>query len=430
MTHTICTASTNRTRPWRRTLSAGFSLVEVMVAMVIALLGILVMTQVFSLFEGQRRTTSGGDDAITAGGIALYGIQRDIQQSGWGIGSAQLIGCTVTGQWGSNAAWTPTGPNLALPLVPVTINSPLVRAGDANTDTLLIVSGSSNGTVEGDIIKSVVVGPPSGFVVTSPTVFSLGDRIVAIPAQVQPNNCGTAPTVDLGVVGGASTATTVITTDLSAVASTVQGPRLFNLGQRPKVLAYAIRNGKLAVCDYTTNDCAAVCTVADGPTGTTANGSCNASWLPIASDVVSLRAQYGRDTTEGNIADPTKIMDGIADVWDRTVPAPATAGEANVNACALLRVSAVRLALVARSNQPEKAPGGVHVTTTAPVWAGSDTTTLTSISAAEANAVAINLTATRPDTTTWPTWQDFRYKVFETTVPMRNITSLGAVDGC
>lgn len=430
MTHTTCTASTNRTRPWRRALSAGFSLVEVMVAMVIALLGILVMTQVFSLFEGQRRTTSGGDDAITAGGIALYGVQRDIQQSGWGIGSAQLIGCTVTGQWGSNAAWTPTGPNLALPLVPVTINSPLVRAGDANTDTLLIVSGSSNGTVEGDIIKSVVVGPPSGFVVTSPTVFGLGDRIVAISAQVQPNNCGTAPTVDLGVVGGASTATTVITTDLSAVASTVQGPRLFNLGSRPKVVAYAIRNGKLAVCDYTTNDCAAVCTVADGPTGTTANGSCNASWLPIASDVVSLRAQYGRDTTEGNLTDPTKIMDGIADVWDRTVPAPATAGEANVNSCALLRVSAIRLVLVARSNQPEKAPGGVHVTATAPVWSGSDTTTLTSISAAEANAVAINLTATRPDTTTWPTWQDFRYKVFETTVPMRNITSLGAVDGC
>jgi type IV pilus assembly protein PilW len=101
VTHTICTASTNRPRPWRQALSAGFSLVEVMVAMVIALLGILVMTQVFSLFEGQRRTTSGGDDAITAGGIALYGIQRDIQQSGWGIGSAQLIGCTVTGQWGS-----------------------------------------------------------------------------------------------------------------------------------------------------------------------------------------------------------------------------------------------------------------------------------------------------------------------------------------
>jgi type IV pilus assembly protein PilW len=184
------------------------------------------------------------------------------------------------------------------------------------------------------------------------------------------------------------------------------------------------------VCDYTTDDCAAVCTVADGPAGTTANGSCNASWLPIASDVVSLRAQYGRDTTEGNLADPTKIMDGIADVWDRTMPAPATAGEANVNSCALLRVSAIRLVLVARSNQPEKAPGGVHVTAAAPVWTGSDTTTLTSISAAEANAVAIDLTATRPDTTTWPMWQDFRYKVFETTVPMRNITSLGAVDGC
>jgi prepilin-type N-terminal cleavage/methylation domain-containing protein len=49
-------ASTTR----KSAVASGFSLVEVMVAMVIALLGILVMTQVFSLFEGQRRTTSGG----------------------------------------------------------------------------------------------------------------------------------------------------------------------------------------------------------------------------------------------------------------------------------------------------------------------------------------------------------------------------------
>ena len=408
-------------------LAAGFSLVEIMVAMVIGLLGILVMTQVFALFEGQRRTTSGGSDAITGGAIALNGVQRDIQQSGWGISALQIIGCTViNSQWGTNAALAPTGPTIAaLPLVPVTINSALIPAGDLNTDTLLIVSGNSNGTVEGDIIKSVVVLPAPGFVVTSPTVFNAGDRLVAITQSPQPVPCNQT----LGVVGGASTATTVITTDTTAVASTVQGPRLFNLGPRPKVQAYAVRNGKLTVCDYTTNDCGAACTAADSPAGTTVGGSCNTSWLQIASDIVSLRAQYGRDTTDGNPLDPTISMDGVADVWDRTVATSltpvSTIAAANTNTCGLVRVSAIRLALVARSTQPEK----VNVTAAAPTWAGSDAAAV-AVNAANAAAVAINLTLTRPDTTTWPTWADFRYKVFETTVPIRNITSLGVVDGC
>lgn len=435
----------NRVAKFCRSPTAGFSLVEVMVAMVIGLLGILVMTQVFALFEGQRRTTSGGDDAITGGAIALNGLQREIQQSGWGISALQVIGCTVTGQWGISPALTPTGPTVALPLVPVTINSALIPAGDPNTDTLLIISGVSNGTVEGDIIKSVVAGPPAGFVVTSPTVFGTGDRLVAITMSPQPVPCNQT----LGVVGGASTSTTVITTDTTAVASTVQGPRLFNLGPRPRVQAYAVRNGKLTVCDYTTNDCGAACTAADSPTGTVAGGSCNASWLQIASDIVSLRAQYGRDTTDGNPLNPTISMDGTVDVWDKTVATSATPVSgivaANTNTCGLARVSAIRLALVARSNQPEKAPGGVHVTpiltaTTipplppgqlgnGPLWAGSDNVAA-GISTTTALAAAVDLTLTRPTTTTWPTWQDFRYKVFGTTVPIRNITSLGVVDGC
>jgi type IV pilus assembly protein PilW len=416
--------------------AAGFSLVEIMVAMVIGLLGILVMTQVFSLFEGQRRTTSGGDDAITGGAIALNGLQREIQQSGWGISALQVIGCTVTGQWGTNG----TGQAIALPLVPVTINSALIPAGDPNTDTLLIVSDNSNGTVEGDIIKSSS-GTPPGYVVTSPTVFGvrggLGDRVVAITQQPQPVPCSEP----LGLVGTDSTSTNVITTNTTAVASTVQGPRLFNLGPQPRIQAYAVRNGKLTVCDYTTNDCGAACTAADSPAGTVAGGSCNASWLQIASDIVSLRAQYGRDTTDGNLLDPTISMDGAVDVWDRTVATSltpiSTIPAANTNACGLARISAIRLALVARSTQPEKAPGGVSVTAAAPLptlawaldWAGSDPAAV-AVNAANAAAVRINLTLTRPDTTTWPTWADFRYKVFGTTVPIRNITSLGVVDGC
>ncbi|MBK7423657.1 MAG: hypothetical protein IPJ48_11465 [Propionivibrio sp.] len=72
----------------------------------------------------------------------------------------------------------------------------------------------------------------------------------------------------------------------------------------------------------------------------------------------------------------------------------------------------------------------MHVTPAAPLWAGSDTVVLTSINAAEAAAVAIGLPDPDP---TWPTGLDFRYKVFQTVIPLRNVhipPASGVVPSC
>ena len=65
--------------------AAGFSLVEIMVGMVIGMLGLIIMMQVFSLSESQKRTTTGGGDAHSNGAIALFGLQRDLRQAGFGV---------------------------------------------------------------------------------------------------------------------------------------------------------------------------------------------------------------------------------------------------------------------------------------------------------------------------------------------------------
>jgi len=83
--------------PRERNFSAGFSLVELMVAMVIGLLAIIVMMQMFSVFEEQKRTTTGGDDALSSGAIALNSMQQDIEQAGWGLSSVRVLGCNITG---------------------------------------------------------------------------------------------------------------------------------------------------------------------------------------------------------------------------------------------------------------------------------------------------------------------------------------------
>ncbi len=105
----------------------GFTLVEIMVAMVIGMLSIIIMMQMFSQFEGQKRTTTGGDDAQNAGSIALYGIQQNIQQAGY--------------------CFSATRPTLAAvgTLSPVMIDVAALAISsvrDTNTNTLLITYGN------------------------------------------------------------------------------------------------------------------------------------------------------------------------------------------------------------------------------------------------------------------------------------------------
>jgi type IV pilus assembly protein PilW len=353
--------------------SAGFSLVEIMVAMVISLLGMLIMLQVYSNSEAQKRTTAGGDDAQNAGAIALYGLQRDIQQSGWGISSINLLGC--------NAQLRAGPPAVTLnAIAPVTINHASITGQDANTDTLVIVSGNSNGGQEGDTVTSQLLGN-SVFTVASPNEFTAGDMVIARTTAL-PASC-TVDTV-ISVVG----ANVTVTIGLAGMTSGT----LFNLGRAQKIRAYAIRGGNLTLCDYTANDC-----------GLAANNANTAIWVPIANNIVSMKAQYGRDTN----AVP---MDGIVDIYDKVTP---------TTACGWVRTSSIRVALVARNSQSVQA----GVTPIAPVWAGSLTVAVAApLPATVADPIDISLSNAN--------WQNYRHKVFQTLVPIRNITVKGVQTGC
>jgi type IV pilus assembly protein PilW len=333
----------------------GFTLVEVLVAMVIGMIGMIIMLQVFATAEGQRRATTGTGDAQTSGAMALYDLQRDIRQSGYGFNSLTLLNCSIS---------LPNGATLPA-LAPVIINprrannSLLLPAGDANTDTLLVAYGAAAGSPEGDVIlgvfgNSLSVHTAANFAAWHWVIAARNQCVPGAPLLLQQLQPGSIryeeKTVTVGAAGGS----------LSL---------LFNLGATPTIHAYAIRGGNLTVCDFLANNCS----VAGNP----------AIWVPIASNIVSLRAQYGRDTAPPN---------GV-DTWDRTTPA---------SACDWVRVSALRLAVVARNSQVERNP----ITLAAPTWEGSN-------QPAPAGA-PFNLGA-RAD------WQNYRYKVFETVVPIRNL---------
>ncbi len=334
----------------------GFSLVELMVGLVIGMIAVVVVMQVFQMAEGSKRTTVGGDDAQTNGAIVLATLQREIRQAGYGASAFALVGCNVA--LPAPATWT-----LAA-MAPVTINHAGIPAGDANTDTLVVVYGSSPDSSEGDRVITQPPATPTVYTVTTPITFSIGDQVIAVPAIVpRPNPC------DLRMEAAVNVTQTPPNVTVNTGLAGMTNGTLFNMGQQPRVRVSAIRGGALPVCDFIVNDCSQA--------GSTGNP---VVWVPIGDNIVSLRAEYGRDTSAP--------MDTVLDTYDRDAP---------IGACGWTRVRAVRLALVSRNALLDK---GI-VSVAAPVWAG-------------AASAPIDLSGNAD-------WQRYRYKTFETTIPLRNM---------
>ena len=119
---------------------AGFSLVELMVGLVIGLLATLAIMQVYSAFEGQKRSTTGSSDAQTNGSVGLYSVQRDVQLAGYGLPlydeSSMPLKCNTTSfDHDANAAT----PNLVM--IPITITD---GATATASDTITVRYGSNN----------------------------------------------------------------------------------------------------------------------------------------------------------------------------------------------------------------------------------------------------------------------------------------------
>lgn len=127
-----------------------------------------------------------------------------------------------------------------------------------------------------------------------------------------------------------------------------------------------------------------------------ANNELTLNGDPIVSEVVNLQVQYGVSATAGS-----NDVVGWVDAGSAVVPA-------NPNITTRNRIKALRVAIVLRNGLMEKD----NVTTAAPIaWTPLNGST----------APVINLAGL-------PDWQKYRYRVFETIIPLRNMLwSKGAV---
>jgi type IV pilus assembly protein PilW len=380
-----------------RKKAGGFSIVELMVGMVLALIGILVVMQVYLFSEGRKRTTTSGGDAQSNGAIALYTLQKDTAQAGYGMANLDILNCTVRAY---NQNRSPTDFTFTS-TAPVTINPTGIPAGDANTDVVRVAYGTSEGLAEGVSFRQQS-GASANYQVDNRAGFTVGNMVIAAQSGL---DCTLTQITNLPASGscgqGGGGQTDVVVHDPGnlkdpgqnceqvpslwnkpgGLGVTYTSGKLYDMGRLPITHIYAVRNGNLTLCDLTSSDCTSA-----AQTGNTA------VWVPIVNNIVSLKAQYGRDTSAP--------MDMVVDTYDQTTP---------VTACGYARVPAVRLAVVARSPQYEKDA----VTPAAPTWLGG----------------TIDLSK-KPDGTANPDWQRYRYKLFETVIPLRNIVWMGVQPSC
>jgi type IV pilus assembly protein PilW len=356
----------------------GFSLIELMVSIVIGMFSVVVILQVLASTATSRRIAVGGGDAQLNSVAALRALSLDVEHAGLGLQSFNISGCTL--------GYTTTSDLVAVTLpalAPVIVNpaTSVIPSGDTNTDTLLVSTGNSGGPSEGDVITSATT--TTAYVVTTPDSFFIGDQVVAAPAA-RAATCALQAAKVTGFNGFSLTVT-------GGATGLPSGSIAFNLGGAPSVRAYAIRNGDLVVCDYLLYNCG-LATYAS----TYASTGSSPAWIPVASNIVSMRVQYARDSS--GITGTTSVMDGVVDTYDQTTPGAATIPVY----CAWARVIGVRLALVARSQQFDK----TTPTTSAPVWDGS---------------LKPDGTADLPLTLSgFSAWQNYRYTTVQTMIPIRN----------
>jgi len=364
----------------------GFSLLELMISIVIGMFSVLVIMQVLSSTATSRRVAVGGGDAQLNGVAGMRALQLDVEHAGLGLQSFNVSGCTLTYAIGGTSVTLPA-------MAPVVINpaTSVIPAGDANTDTLLVSSGNSGSPSEGD--ATTVVTSTGSYVVTTPASFFVGDKVVVAPAA-RSSVCA-LQTAQVTGINGFTLAVS------GGAASQPSGSIVFNLGSAPSVRAYAIRNGDLVVCDYLLNNCGSASLTSDSTV-----------WVPVASNIVSMRAQYARDTS--GISGATSAMDGVADTFDQVTPGSSTDTTAIPMQCRWARVIGVRLAMVARSQQFVRQSATTPLPTlVAPVWSGS------TVATNNPTALPINLSGL-------PNWQNYRYNTIQTMLPMRNAIWQGA----
>jgi type IV pilus assembly protein PilW len=368
----------------RAAAQAGVTLIELMVGLVVGLLAVLVISQVMLTSEGQKRTATGGADAQISGALALYTLQRDLEQAGYGIANnPSIFGCPLSARF-NGAVVAGFAPRLE----PVVITPQASRPAGSVGDSIRILSSSAD-----TFAMPIRVLPPEYlpgnqvFNVQSIVGFRQGDLALAAKPGDITQPCSVFQVTGVPAANALPRANNA-TWNAAGTPSTgyTGGDLVINLGQLLDNV-YEINGGVLQLSSF--NAAApAVRTTRD-----------------LQTDIVQMRAFYGRDTS---VPPAGVTTDGTVDIFDTTTPTVGADWD---------RVLSVRIIAVARSSAFERE----IVTTANPRWSVGELPATTGAVSCSAGgpAACIELDVGAGVAGDVPA-KHYRYKVFETIVPLRN----------
>lgn len=352
----------------------GVTLVELLVTTVISLIAVVAIFQSFATFEGYKRTTMAGGEAQNNGSLALQQVERDVRQAGYGF-SAGKLGCKIL-------AWDEEdngGTTFEIIMVPI-----LIKAGNGEngSDDVIVLYGDGNLTPTPATMIQSMPSPSADYKVDNRFPFREGDLVVAVQdgkdcTLSQISNLPNGGNQNANIVHGSGTYTdpwkgmqmrTRYNKPSGLGVAYDQGAQLYSLGDAPTSNTYYVEDSQLKLQENLR---------------TSGTGFIPSEQQGIYPNIVHMRAMYGKDT-DG---------DGIVDVYDNIDP---------VTAEGWTRILSVRLGLVARSAIFEK---NIVSPATINIW--SESTIAPIIDAAVWN---INTEQ-----------QHYRYKVYQVTVPVRNM---------
>lgn len=379
---------------------AGFSLVELMISVVIGLLAVLFATRLMTDAERNKQAALGGSDSMQNGMLAMFSISGDVEQAGFGLNDPLIVGCdTVMADTEGYAMASALRDGVTVRPLAAAIIEP---GGDDAPDRVSLYTGSSfsgTGTLR---ITSDYIGGTRIDVDRVPYGFSKGDVILVAPeelggqcalAQVSSDTGALPPPPSQQYVMIAGAGNRFNSGSLN-VQYTGGASRVFNLGPTASLSfrTWSVEGGYLRL------------------RATDLSGAGGAS-QPVADNIVSLKAQYGFDTRVGDLFKPEEGLQLSA--WSSTMIDADGDGDEG-GAGDYQRIVALRIAVVARAKNPERADpatGECSATTARPtVFATQDAVNT------DAEPVEVNVEVDGDPVD----WKCYRYRVFETIVPLRN----------
>jgi type IV pilus assembly protein PilW len=347
----------------KRTRQHGFSLIEIMVGIVIGMIAVLVIYQVFAAAEGIKRNTTSAGDAQQNGLLASFmlGVELSNASNGVAIAWQKLQSCPTT----ASAATT-------LRPIPILITD---GGGPTIADKFVVNYSISNLAIAPAPFKAAS-GSNAPYIVHAPIGFRVGDIVVAI----SPGAPGTG-TCAISSVTAVSPPTTgppdesagqVTISHTNAPVAFTDDAFLLNMG--------APSNVQRVLYDVDANGVLRSTSLWD------ATGAAAAAPVPnpLASNIVNMKLLYGIDN-DG---------DGILDTWVAPTGPWSDASVLAADAPTLRKIKAVRLGIIVRGEQWDR----------------------------EAKDVTVHLfdDAIPFSQTFVAAGGNYRYRWYETVIPMRN----------